>query len=140
MGIRFGLDIGIASVGWAVVADDYQVLESGANLFESADASKNQERRSFRQMKRLHRRRHTRMKDFETLWKDSSLEIPEGICSNPLELRVRGLKEELTKDEVYFVLKNMLIHRGISYLRMHWMKEPLQKAIIKEAFLRIRNN
>ena len=41
MGVRFGLDIGIASVGWAVVSDEYQILESGANLFEAAEASKN---------------------------------------------------------------------------------------------------
>ena len=26
MGIRIGVDIGIASVGWAVVDDEYQVL------------------------------------------------------------------------------------------------------------------
>lgn len=32
MGIRIGVDIGIASVGWAVVDDEYQVLESGSNL------------------------------------------------------------------------------------------------------------
>lgn len=42
MGVRFGLDIGIASVGWAVVSDEYQILESGANLFEAAEASKMQ--------------------------------------------------------------------------------------------------
>lgn len=46
--MKIGLDIGIASVGWAVVDDDYKVLEAGSNLFESADASKNVERRSFR--------------------------------------------------------------------------------------------
>lgn len=40
MGIRIGVDIGIASVGWAVVDDEYQVLESGSNLFDSADASR----------------------------------------------------------------------------------------------------
>ena len=41
MGLRFGIDIGVASVGWAVVNDEYEVVESGANLFPSADASKN---------------------------------------------------------------------------------------------------
>lgn len=33
MGIRFALDIGVASVGWAVVNDEYVVLESGVNIF-----------------------------------------------------------------------------------------------------------
>ena len=45
MSIRIGLDIGIASVGWAVVADDYSILEAGSNLFESAEAGNNIERR-----------------------------------------------------------------------------------------------
>ena len=50
MGIRFALDIGVASVGWAVVNDEYVVLESGVNIFPCADASKNAERRNFRQL------------------------------------------------------------------------------------------
>ena len=29
MGVRFGLDIGVASVGWAVVNDNYEVEEAG---------------------------------------------------------------------------------------------------------------
>ena len=41
MGIRFGLDIGIASVGWAVVNDEYEVLEAGSNIFSSAEAAQN---------------------------------------------------------------------------------------------------
>ena len=45
MGVRFGLDIGIASVGWAVVSDEYQILESGANLFEAAEASKSTDKK-----------------------------------------------------------------------------------------------
>lgn len=51
MNLRFGLDIGVASVGWAVVNDEYEVLESGSNIFESANASQNVERRSYRQTK-----------------------------------------------------------------------------------------
>lgn len=116
MELRFGLDIGIASVGWAVVADNYEVLEAGANLFDSADANNNVERRSFRQMRRLHRRRATRIKDFEKLWGKYNLEIPKDECNNQLELRVKGLTQQLSYEQIYFVLKNMLLHRGISYL------------------------
>ena len=64
MNLRFGLDIGVASVGWAVVNDEYEVLESGSNIFESANASQNVERRSYRQTKRLLRRRRNRVLDF----------------------------------------------------------------------------
>lgn len=42
MGIRVGLDIGVASVGWTVISveDEIKILESGSNLFECADAVK----------------------------------------------------------------------------------------------------
>ena len=62
MGIRVGLDIGVASVGWTVISveDEIKILESGSNLFECADASKNVDRRSARQVRRLTRRRKTR--------------------------------------------------------------------------------
>lgn len=114
--LRFGLDIGIASVGWAVVDDDYKVLEAGANIFEAADASQNMERRGFRQHKRLLRRRRTRLQDFNKLWKNSGGNIPTEQCNTQLDLRNKGLKERLSQEEIYFVLKNMLTHRGISYL------------------------
>lgn len=46
MGKVIGLDIGVASVGWAVVdSNDFNVVESGSNLFDEADANQNKERR-----------------------------------------------------------------------------------------------
>ena len=43
-----GLDIGIASVGWAVVgAESENIIESGVRLFESADASKKSRKKKF---------------------------------------------------------------------------------------------
>ncbi len=116
MGLHFGLDIGIASVGWAVVDDDYNVLESGSNIFPAAEAEKNVERRSFRQGKRLLRRRRNRLMDFKKLWEAQGLEIPVGLCNTQLQLRVKGLNEKLSEQELYYVLANMLTHRGISYM------------------------
>ncbi len=116
MGLRFGIDIGVASVGWAVVNDEYEVVESGANLFPSADASKNVDRRTFRQMKGVHRRRKTRVSDFDKLWKNHGRKLPESNPEEVLELRVKGLTQALTEEELYAVLKNALLHRGISYL------------------------
>ena len=52
MGIKLGLDIGTSSVGVAVIDDDYNVLEAVSDIFTEADASKNVERRGFRQTKR----------------------------------------------------------------------------------------
>lgn len=116
MNVRFGIDIGVASVGWAVVNDEYEVVEACSNIFSSADANQNVERRNFRQMKRLHRRRKTRVSDFEKLWKETGRDIPVTSSPDVLELRVKGIKEKLTEEQIYFVLKNELLHRGISYL------------------------
>lgn len=117
MGVIIGLDIGVASVGWAVVdKESYKVLETGANLFTSADASQNAKRRDFRQKKRLSRREHTRIKDFEKLWEKNGYVIPRKFNNNVLELRVKGLNEKLGAEELFWVLKNLLKHRGISYL------------------------
>lgn len=116
MGYTIGLDLGVASVGWAVVNDEYEVLESCSNIFSSADPSKNGERRGFRQGRRLTRRRRTRIGDFKKLWISSGFSLPEDNEIEVFRLRVDGLTEELTEDEIYYVLLNDLKHRGISYL------------------------
>lgn len=116
MGIHIGIDIGIASVGWAAVGSDYQILEAGSNLFESADANSNVERRTNRQRRRLIRRQKTRLDDFNKLWLQYTDCIPGRNYNSQLYLRVKGLEEGLSKEEVYAVLANMLKHRGISYL------------------------
>ncbi len=55
-----GLDIGIASVGYAVIDEETEdIIEAGVRLFESGDASKNIDRRGFRGIKRnLRRKKH----------------------------------------------------------------------------------
>lgn len=116
MGITIGLDLGISSVGWAVVNDDYEILESCSNIFPAADASKNVERRGFRQGRRLTRRRRTRINDFEKIWESKGLHVPEETLEDVLAFRIKGFSEKLSENEVYCVLLNSLKHRGISYL------------------------
>ena len=46
MGYIVALDIGIASVGWAVIDKETEkVIETGSNLFPEATATNNQERK-----------------------------------------------------------------------------------------------
>lgn len=116
MGIRFALDIGVASVGWAVVDDSYEVLEAGSNIFPCADSERNVERRSSRQLRRIHRRRSSRVRDFETLWNKQGIKTNPVILQDVLSLRVKGLENELSENELYNVLRNELLHRGISYI------------------------
>ena len=115
-GIKVGLDIGVASVGWAVVDDEYTVLESGVNLFSEAAAANNEIRRSMRGARRLIRRRQTRIADFNKLWLANGFSIPDSHILNIVETEVRALSEAVSNDELYDILKAILKHSGISYL------------------------
>lgn len=116
MGITIGLDLGVSSVGWAVVNDNYEILESCSNIFPSADAAENAKRRGFRQGRRLTRRRRTRLSDFEKLWTSFGFGVPNNSLEDVLAYRIKGFSEKLSEDEIYCVLLNSLKHRGISYL------------------------
>ena len=115
--VVLGLDIGIASVGWAIVgAETENIIESGVRLFDSADASKNQERRAFRGIRRNIRRRKHRLHRAEWLLNSINLNRPKYITDMPVYLRLKGLNEKLTRGELYVALYNIIKHRGVYYL------------------------
>lgn len=63
------LDIGVASVGWAVLdIESGTVVEACSNIFPEASAAQNQLRREMRQGRRGKRRQRTRLDDFNKLW------------------------------------------------------------------------
>lgn len=111
------LDIGVASVGWAVVdKESYEVKELGSNLFPEGTAAQNQTRRGMRQAKRRSRRQRTRLEDFKKLWMQSHQKIYDPVEERLVDIRVKALREEVTEHELYLILYYALKHRGISYL------------------------
>lgn len=111
------LDIGIASVGWAVLDKESEnVIEAGSNIFPEASAADNQLRRDMRGEKRNNRRLKTRINDFIKLWENNNLSIPQFKSTEIVGLKVRAITEEITLDELYLILYSYLKHRGISYL------------------------
>lgn len=111
------LDIGIASVGWAVLDKESEnVIEAGSNIFPEASAADNQLRRDMRGAKRNNRRLKTRINDFIKLWENNNLSIPKFKSTEIVGLKVRAITEEITLDELYLILYSYLKHRGISYL------------------------
>lgn len=111
------LDIGVASVGWAVIDKETEtVVEACSNIFPEASAAENQLRREMRQGRRGKRRRKTRLDDFNKLWKKNGLSIPDFKSNKIVELKVKALREEISLDELYLILYSYLKHRGISYL------------------------
>lgn len=123
--LSLGLDIGVSSVGFSVIdADEGKILELGSRLFNGTVAAGNEDRRSARQSRRLTQRKVQRRKDVARLFANHSLienfDIENYFQAfnngqNPYELRVNGLKQQLTKLELAQALYHLVKKRGISY-------------------------
>ena len=115
-----GLDIGIGSVGVGILNKvTGEIVHKNARIFPAAQAENNVERRTNRQGKRLTRRKKHRRVRLNHIFEESGL-ITDftkvSINLNPYQLRVKGLTDELSNEELFIALKNMVKHRGISYL------------------------
>ncbi len=115
--VNVGFDIGIASVGWSVVDNETgKILEEGVSLFPSGTASKNVERRGFRQSRRLLRRRRNRLDDLKKLLDEKGFSFNEAsVVENPYAVRVKGLTQRLSPEELATALYHLAKRRGISY-------------------------
>lgn len=115
-----GLDIGVASVGVGILDKETgEISHASSRIFPAATADSNVERREFRQGRRLGRRKKHRKVRLADLFSDTGLITDFSQVSinlNPYELRVKGLNEKLTNEELFIALKNIVKRRGISYL------------------------
>ncbi len=131
-----GLDLGIASVGWAVVEIDEQenplrLIDLGVRTFEAAETGKGESlnlvRRSTRATRRLIYRKAQRVRELRYLLKNEGM-IDDAIASHKLpnnvwELRVEGLDRKLNKEEWAAVLLHFVKHRGFKSSRKHQPKD-----------------
>lgn len=130
MAYAIGLDVGIASVGYAVVALDYEenpwgIIRMGARIFDAAEnpkdgASLALPRREARSARRRLRRRHHRIERIKNLFINSLLLSVEQLeklydgkeLEDIYNLRVRALDEAISKEEVARVLLHLAHRRG----------------------------
>lgn len=112
-----GLDIGITSVGWGIIdLDQNKIVDAGVRLFPEGTASLNVARRSRRSARRLLRRKQQRIKDlYDYLSKINIINVDFKPLENPYQLRVKGLREKLTNDELATVLLNICKRRGTTF-------------------------
>lgn len=119
-GLVLGLDIGIGSVGVGILKKDTgEIIHTNSRIFPAATADNNVERRNSRQGRRLNRRKKHRVVRFQDLFDDYGLLTDFSKVSinlNPYRLRVHGLNQQLTNEELFIALKNIVKRRGISYL------------------------
>jgi CRISPR-associated endonuclease Csn1 len=122
-----GLDIGMASVGAALLAEDH-ILALHVRTFDKAETAKegeslNKIRRDSRLTRRRIRRRAFRLLRLRRLLKREGLllssapDAPETIVS-PWELRAEGLHRKLTPSEWAAVLYHIIKHRGFQSNRI----------------------
>lgn len=127
---RIGLDIGIASVGWAVLENNthdepFRIIDLGVRIFDTAEqpktgASLALPRREARSARRRLRRRGHRLERIKKLFKAEGLINIEEFearykktgLPDVYKLRYEGLDRRLTNDELAQVLLHIAKHRG----------------------------
>lgn len=157
--INIGFDIGITSVGWAIVDEENNIIDRGVRLFEELKnpkdgTLKNVNRRSKRHGRRLISRRKNRKNDFIKLVTKKYFDIfrvesfddfnktKENFIAkiigketnkSVLDLILKGLNQELTPLELARVLYYYLSHRGYSYMTLEqWeRKETIYNDFLK---------
>lgn len=146
MGYRIGLDIGIGSVGWAVVENDkkgkpIRIIDLGSRIF---NVTENQQlgksfgtiRREEKSARRTLRRKKHRIERTKRLLKRynilSKIEL-ENLYKNKnydiYKLRVKALEEKLTNEELAVVLLYMMKRRGYKLSNIHKKQENTGKII-----------
>lgn len=158
----FGFDIGIASLGWAVVDFDDaadpenniyptgKIVKSGVRCFPVAENPKDgsslaQPRRQKRLLRRLCRRKARRMAGIKNLFvtngligKDALFDEKNNIYkardnADVWDLRVRALTERLTTVDFIRVLTHLAKHRGFKSYRIALEKEDAESGKVLEA-------
>ena len=126
-----GLDLGIASVGWAIVEIDAEenpirLIDIGVRTFERAEVPKTGDslaaaRRQARSVRRLIRRRaHRLLRTRRLLKREGMLQAADfdangfvrELPNTPWQLRVEGLSRKLMPKEWAAVLLHLVKHRG----------------------------
>ncbi|QDI92230.1 hypothetical protein EPH95_14380 [Salicibibacter halophilus] len=108
-----GLDIGVGSVGFGVIDDQQNIIEAGTRLFPEADVSNNEGRRSKRSARRLKRRRKHRKERLMDLLSSHDISPHQTSNVSPYILRVKGLSEKLSEDELATALFHLIKRRGV---------------------------
>lgn len=138
--LTFGLDIGIASVGWAVL-DESRIINLGVRCFDKAETAKEGEslnlaRRMARLLRRRLRRRAWRLTKLARLLKREGLIADANVFKKPFnlkdgngkgqsfwQLRVDALDRRLNPEEWARVIYHLCKHRGF-----HWISRAEEKA------------
>ncbi|MGM9946632.1 type II CRISPR RNA-guided endonuclease Cas9 [Floccifex sp.] len=132
-----GLDIGITSVGYGIIdIDNNSFVDYGVRLFKEGTAANNEDRRNARGRRRLTRRKANRIEDMKKLLKENDIMSDDyKPQSNVYELRVKGLTNKLTKDELVSVILHLTKHRGSSIETVDEMEDTSSDSLSTKEIL-----
>ena len=148
-----GYDLGIASVGWALFEEDEdgnpkKIIDLGSFVFNQIEDSKsgkteNIERRTKRSMRRQRRRRVLRLEDGRSLFKDylniDFFSLDFSSYPSPYQLKVKGLTEKLSNEELSIALYHYLKYRGFKSNRKNETGDEDAKKM-KEYYARVKDS
>ena len=106
-----GLDLGINNVGWSILdLESHNIEKSGVRLFNPSSDAK--DRRSNRSTRRRLKRSKNRVVDALKLFDSIGVNIKPSIDEKLLEKRVKGLKEQISLQDIVNITKYFMQHRG----------------------------
>ncbi len=162
----FGFDIGIASIGWAVLNFDNEkfdpitgelqegeIIGTGVRCFQGAENPKDGSslaapRREKRLARRNCRRKARRMQDLKRAFIEEGLITPEELKTiytqkgnkDVWDLRVEALDRLLNKHELVRVLTHLAKHRGFKSYRKALEKEDTETGAVLNAIQENKNS
>lgn len=106
-----GLDLGVNNVGWSIVdLDNKKIEKCGVRLFNPSDDA--QTRRGARSVRRRLKRQRNRVNDSIKLFRSVGFNDKPCIDKELLFKRVKGLKEQISKQDIINIVKYFMSHRG----------------------------
>ncbi len=142
-----GLDLGITSIGWALLGLDddgmaTHIIDANVSILDSMEDKSgklaNADRREARGARRTLRRRAYRVARVKKLFLDTfNLDLDSfyshvrgQIQANPYTIKVKGLNELLTKEELAIALVHYAKHRGYRSNRKNDIKDSEAKVAL----------
>lgn len=133
MKYSLGLDIGVTSVGWAIINEDKQRIEDlGVRIFEKAEQPKTGEslskpRRDARGLRRRLARRAKRVNSLQSIFIQEKLlteaeitnlyPIKDTVKESPYYIRCKALDEKVSPKELYMAFHHIFKRRGYKSAR-----------------------
>jgi len=138
-----GLDLGIASCGWALIEERDEggkLLAMGVRSFDAPETAKertptNQLRRQHRGLRKVLRRRRQRMAELRRLFAEHGLissAAPDALARglDPWALRADALDRTLTGEELAVALGHIAKHRGFRSNRKRLANEAEDRTML----------